>query len=87
MCLTSRRPKLYLDTFKSEPTGHWGTAPHWALGEIRDDGAVQAAGLEGTATEQSTGIFRARSCDILTTPALHLPSHLWDDCLPASGAL
>jgi hypothetical protein len=49
---------------------------HGALGfaETSDDGAVQATGLEVRRPEQLTGIFRARSCDIFTAPALHLPS-------------
>src|SRR5882724_7069569 len=74
MCLTSRRPKPYVDAFKSEPTGHWGTAPRWALGKYEMTGPCRPPDWRERRPEQSTGIFRARSCDILTTPALHLPS-------------
>jgi hypothetical protein len=47
-----------------------GHDPALGVGEIRDDGAV----LEERRPGRLTGIFRARSCDILTTPALHLTS-------------
>ena len=42
--LTSGRPKLYVDTFKSEPTGHWGTAPRWALGKYGTTGGHRTGG-------------------------------------------
>ena len=68
--LTSRRPKLYVDTFKSEATGHWGTAPRWALGKY---GTTGATGQEGTATRTINRDFSRsflRHSDILTAPQL-----------------
>jgi hypothetical protein len=50
MCLTSRR-SLYVDTFRlSRPAK--GARPRVGFWGHRDDGTVQATGLEGTATRR-----------------------------------
>jgi len=83
--LTSRRPKLYVDTFKSEATGHWGTAPRWALGKY---GTTGATGQEGTATRTINRDFsRSFLRHFNNASVASSQPHLWDDCLPASGAL
>jgi hypothetical protein len=65
--VTSRRAKPYIDTRRVKPNPGTGTTPalrSWSVAR-----AVQAVGWRST-TRLLIGIFRARSCDILTTPAL-----------------
>jgi hypothetical protein len=53
-----------------------------------DDGAVQAAGLEGTATRTINRDFsRSFQRHFNSASVASSEPHLWDDCLPASGAL
>jgi hypothetical protein len=75
MCLTSRRPKLDVDTFRaSQPANGHGPA---LISGATGNGAVQATGLEGTATRTINRDLSHSfpcSCDILTAPAL--PQHV-----------
>ena len=69
-------------------TDQWGTAPR--LGHVTT-GPCRPPDLDGELRpEELAGIFRTRSCDIRHFNSASVASsqpHLWDDCLPASGAL
>jgi hypothetical protein len=69
----------------NRPLGH---GPALGVGEIRDDGAVQATGREGTATRTINRDFsRSFLRHFNNASVASSQPHLWDDCLPASGAL